>query len=668
MDVLHICFLVSANPSVLLKTEVLERSYQKIYRKLFSFLYSHPKVHISFAFNGRTLTWFEEKHPEYLQLLRELTARKQIEIIGGAFYSPALPLLFPMDRNGQIELMTSTLRRTIGKRPRGMSLFCSSWDPGLIPCLQSSTMEYAFLDSSLIPPEKLCCLPHLVSEQGKSIKILPLSENLKPEFSKDFSADSYFKNLRETALYMAKRGDFASAVPERVLALSLDIDLISELVSNDLLESFFEMARFEDEENGIKLSTPIEFLYKNPQVIPSYIPAGISSSVAVWAKNPYKKSGETGHFPSTVYDFLLSYPRCKALYNRMTYVGMLISQCRGDKIRKKVAREKLWTVQGGEAFVCSEDGLFAGNEIRQYAYKGLTEAEKTARQCAPFKDSITSYDYTGNGRPDYICSMQQYFAVISSTAGSIVEFDSMKSCINYTDNLHRLRVFDGVQDDYNRGFFVEHLFSQAEYEEYKQASPTGSGIFSQIEFEEVDFDSQRREVQLLAKAEYSALKLPVSLRKKYTLSSSGMSVQYILKNEGPLPLSGKLVVESNFGQTDFSSENAQSYHVEAISAGERKEFSPFDSEQLKDLSFLQVTDSVNDISFTFEPNENAECGCQDLMFNRPTAQGLAAAGRTLCAYLCWDINLSAGMEMEKTVVFTIITPKRRRSNSKKSKV
>ena len=41
--------------------------------------------------------------------------------------------LFPQDRTGQIELMTSEIRQRVGKRPRGMTVFNSIWDNNLIP-------------------------------------------------------------------------------------------------------------------------------------------------------------------------------------------------------------------------------------------------------------------------------------------------------------------------------------------------------------------------------------------------------------------------------------------------------------------------------------------------------------------------------------------------------
>ena len=73
-----------------------------------------------------------------------------------------------------------------------------------------------------------------------------------------------------------------------------------------------------------------------------------------------------------------------------------------DKIRKNTAREKLWEAQNGDGFICTSKGAFVSSTYRQQAYKKLTEAEKILRECEPFKESITSFDYTGDGIKDLI--------------------------------------------------------------------------------------------------------------------------------------------------------------------------------------------------------------------------------------------------------------------------
>ncbi len=55
-----------------------------------------------------------------------------------------------------------------------------------------------------------------------------------------------------------------------------------------------------------------------------------------------------------------------------------------------------------------------------------------------------------------------------------------------------------------------------------------------------------------------------------------------------------------------------------------------------------------------------------LYFRRPTAKSTApqVIVTTVVSSLVWDVDLAAGMEMEKTINFSIITPKKRSVKAK----
>ena len=175
-----------------------ERLYNSIYKPLLSFLYSHPKVLFSFNFSGPQLSFLNDVYPESIDILRELTSRHQVEVLGGGYYTPLFPLLFPVDRSGQIEKMTSLLRATVGKRPLGMSLFASVWDPSLVTVLQSCGMLYVHLESSLIPHSSSSGFyPVIVYEQGKSLRILPTQPTLLMEEGENYM--DWAERLKKTA-------------------------------------------------------------------------------------------------------------------------------------------------------------------------------------------------------------------------------------------------------------------------------------------------------------------------------------------------------------------------------------------------------------------------------------------------------------------------------------
>ncbi|MCR5725483.1 MAG: DUF1926 domain-containing protein [Treponema sp.] len=669
MNSFTICIALSVDSAYCLQNH--EDLYQSTLKKLVSFLYANPQCRIAMHFSGVLLDWLYKQHPEYIQILRELTVRKQIELLGGGYYDPVFPLLFSQDRSGQIELLTSCLTHAVGKRPRGMTLYGSVWDPSLIPGLQTCGMEYVLLNASLIAPGKRLFCPLLVSEQGKRLKVLPVFSELLPEaeMTQPENAAAYLSWLHDTSCAATgSRHDDEN----KLVTLQFGLSRFMQLVENGWITALYNACSLQAFD-GYEVRLPLEYLHKCEDIEPAYISAGLESDIAKWGMVPYEATENKSGFPVTIQDFLSIYPRNKALYNRVLYIATLIAQTHGDKVRRQAAREKLWEAQNGASLICNPDGVFASNLLRQNAYRSLTEAEKLLRECAglkttDFKESVLSYDYDGDGYNEYLCRMQQFTACISRRSGSVTEFDVMHNTGNYADNLKRIAQFDSVSDGYERGLFVDHLFTQEEYEEYKKKQPSGNGVFSAVLYKEAGFESSRHEVKLRASAEFSSLRLPVSLRKNYTANSNGFTLQYILKNEGPLPLKGVFVVESNFAQTDFSDAELNSYRVAVISQGQSCDLGVENVPgSLASCSYMQITDTAHDISFVYEPNENADAVCMPLVFHRPK-QGSAApqiAGTTFVASFCWNVELQAGMEMEKTVSFTVLVPKKRRGSKKK---
>lgn len=663
MKTLSVCFYVTAHSSVLSHSSDFESKYQGIYKNIVSFLCEESKNRLALFFPGELFSWIDREHPEFTQLLSKLSGRKQAEMLGGGYYNPVFPMIFPQDRVGQIELLTNTLRQATGRRPRGMVLFNSAWDGTLVPCFQSCGMEYAFLDSSLVPTDKRKFLPLIISEQGKSLAVLPVNREFIP--NPIVAPREYLRNLFDTVHYLTKDDEYNALTDERVVVIKIDEMQFAKLYDSKWLEKLF-LSAHENFADSVRITVPSEYLHRSVLRVPSYIPAGIQSDVAKWAKKSYEESSGSPNDRATIFDFLLTYQRNKALYNRMLYVSLLVNQCKGDKARKRIAREKLWIAQSGEAYVCDPDGVFANNAVRQYAYRNLTEVEKLVREASSlgngFRETVTSYDYNGDGLTEYICAMNKYNCCISLRGAQVSELNIMHTTGNYADSPSRIKKFDKVDDKYERGLFVDHLFTAEEFSDYRKGLPAGGGIFSQTVFRQSDFDNHRHEIKLVGEGAFSRMEIPVSLRKKFVANSDGFTVQYILKNEGFFDLKGVFVAESNYAQTDFSSARANSYTVEVISNDEKDRIDVCESPKfVKKVSYIQLTDSSNDSSFVYEPNELCDIVCMPLVFRRPSSLSTVpqVSGTAFVTSLCWNVELSAGIEIEKTIHFSIIVPKKK---------
>ncbi len=659
MGEVHICFVLKSSAIGLGNAESFESDYQNIYKPLGKFIYAHQSFRMAFAFNGVVLSFFHKKHPEFIDILQEMVARKQVEILGGGYYDPVFPLLFPMDRTGQIEKLSSEIRQTTKKRPRGIAICASIWESSLVSCFSTCGMEYALLDESVLPPEKSSFAPLFMSDKAKSLAIIPVWRTIKPNFLEPM----LFASELETAISAADANHDGGY--DRGVAFYLRHEDITAYLESGAFERMEEAVSAHE---GFTLSTPYRFLKASAKRAPVYVPSGMSSDVGQWAVKPYQSVKIDAHRPPTVYDFFQRYPQSKALYDRMLYMSLLVNQYHGDKMRKTAAREKLWEAQNGDGFICTAKGAFVGAAYRQKAYRTLNEVDKILREYEDVSESMLSCDYNGDGMTEYICRMQNYFACINLAGGAVLELDVMRGAGNFADNLVHIKEFEGYDDGYQRGLFTDHLFTAREFKNYLENRPAGTGIFSKLMYSEKKFNRQHRELELTVSALYRNAQ-KITLRKRYAVTSGGMTVQYILKNESAEPLNAKFAIESSFAQTNFNPDDFNAFKLEIAADGQRREIDTKTSSKtlnpdgmIRDVEVVQLTDTDNGVSFVFEPNEASGFSFIPIIFKRPeyASGNLVEAGMTFASALFWDVSLEAGREMEKTVNFSIFNEHKRR--------
>ncbi|MCR5613280.1 alpha-amylase/4-alpha-glucanotransferase domain-containing protein [Treponema sp.] len=658
MSIINLCLEFQTEISNFTDTSDYKSVYESYYKPIVSFLYAHPEFQFSFYFSGPEFDFIKQKNPEFIEIIKKLVNRKQVEILGGGYYTPVFPLLFPLDRTGQVELLSSSVRKSVGKRPRGIVLCASAWDPSLVTSFETCGMEYVQLDSSLIQKEKNLFLPIVMADRGKSIKILSVQSDFIP--AKDEEPEQFIQRIKKTIDKVAKT-DTENEKAERVAVIMLNRSNAKKFFDEKWANEFLNLIKTKYS-NNIKLSLPVNCARNSCAYVQSYIHAGISSDIAHWAYEPYKKSEVKDTSAVNIYDFMQTYKRSQALYNRMIFVSLLVNQCHGDKMRKKTAREYLWAAQTGDAYVCKSSGILVSSQERQNAYRKLTDAEKLVRECESFNESISSFDYNCDGFKEYVCRMDKFNACITLRGGSIFELDVIKKSGNYADNMSRCIPLDKCNDNYEKGLFIDHLFEPEEYENYIKGRACKNGVFSGNIYHETGFAPQKHEIKLETDSYFPSLDQTVLLKKKFIVSSSGIMVQYIIKNTSPIALKAKFVVESNFAQTCFKEDSFDSYKIEVVNNGQIEEKTPKNLEFMKNVDAFQLYDTDNNISFTFEPNEMANLVSYPIVFMRKKTDSsdLEPAGRTLSLSLAWDVDLACGMEMEKTINLTIISNKRKK--------
>jgi len=574
MSTINLCFQISINePQLLNDNEYdytdsfaeFDKQYECYLKKIINFLYLRPAIPFAIAFSGRIMEWISKNNKAFLVLLSEMASRKQIEIMGDAFYHTFLPALLPVDRVGQIELMTTRLRLYTGKRPRGMILPNNAWDASLITSLKTCFMEYLVVDSNFIPQDKTPFLPYIVQDQGKYIYVIGSQEELLTDcINNNCSPEEFLVKLSDAVK------DKCPDASRPIVYTSLTPKQMSSLIDSGWLENLDFVLQTPQFNSNFIWNLPTKYIKETQHFQRTYIPSGVYS-------NKDKKI-------FNLYDFFLQEPNTYILYAKMMYISKLVNQSRNDKNRKKTARELLWEAQNGVAYLPLVKKRICSNLIKQNAYHCLIQVEKTVREYANFFESVTSFDYDADGIKEYICQFEPFNAYIQARGGSIFEFDVLSVAHNYADNQQG-----------HTGLFLDYLMDFN--------NPQKNEIFTRQLYKEVSFDSKRHEIRLMATGCFGEMNQAVTLCKNYYITSNGIQIQYIIKNESPFLLKQIFSIESNILLTTTETDELK---TEVIS-GELKELQVEDGESYtgehKDVSLVRFSDK--ELSFVYELNENA---------------------------------------------------------------
>ncbi|HOZ71878.1 MAG TPA: DUF1926 domain-containing protein [Spirochaetales bacterium] len=517
-------------PEGLDETE-FERTYQSCYRPFLSTLNRFPEIQAALYYSGSLLKRFEARHPEYLMLLEEMSARRQIELIGGGFYAPILPLIPNSDRLGQIELMTTYLRKSFGKRPRGCWLPEYAWEPWLASTLQSSGMDYTFLlDRQFKEAEgrdDAALSPVVTEDQGRCLTVLPVR-------------DCSFSFGKPLGLVEAAE----AAGPSQLTVLMVAGERIRPLWEESGLESpdlYMErsLAWFRKNSLEAETTTPSRYL-KSKRVARKLYFGGSASERFMKASAPDGAEHGCGSLRRSI----IRYAASSALYSRMYYVHLLIGQLRGDKSRKKSAVEDLWKGQCGDAYWMAPTGGIDDPAIREAAYRSLLDAELTTRQKGAFVPGVVKADIDFDGVKEYIYQGNDLNAYLHPRGAVLVELDALKARRNLCD----LFSPEPEGDRARKACFVDRLYAAEPGPDAVLRPWAGDiGPFSSHPYEEVLADGNHATLCFAKDGVVSlgGAKRSIAVTKRYSFNKKVVRVAYSVQNRSDSDARFWLGVELN---------------------------------------------------------------------------------------------------------------------------
>ncbi|MDR1353297.1 MAG: DUF1926 domain-containing protein [Treponema sp.] len=387
-------------------------------------LNNYPHIQGTLHYSGVLLHWIERAHPEFFMLIGDLVSRKQVELVGGGFYEPMMPLISQQDKIGQIELLTDYLRKHFSKKPLGCWLPALAWEPDIVDAFSRCGMGYTFLSEEQFRRAGLggddLFAPCLTENQGKLLTVFPLlCVPPSTALSSAPSPGAFFAGIKPEGLFealeklaaagnaAAGEGRIAAVCSNGILGESLD----SQGAEKGISLFFEELSRCE---SFAGFTTPAKVL-KNCRV--------------------YKKAYFGTDSKSSVKRFLVEYPEANGIYAKSIFTHVLVNQLRGDKARKTAALEELWKAQGYDAFCRSWSGGFYRGDIRNAVYKSLLIAEKTARIKGVFIPSLMNFDFDFDGEDEYIFRNDHISVYIKKQGAAVFEFDFIPRSWNYLGTL-----------------------------------------------------------------------------------------------------------------------------------------------------------------------------------------------------------------------------------------
>ena len=517
-------------------SSLFELTYQSSWRPFLSSLYKFSNIRAVLFYSGTVLQWIEVNHPEFILLLEEMISRKQIELLGGGFFSPLMSVLEPTDKVGQIEMLTTYLRKTFGKRPSGGWLYEYAWDESAPQVFSNAGLSYSFLpakpliEAGLLNP---ATLPVLITEdQRKLLYLFPVLD-LEEEFEEPVPFEAALEEL--TARY-------AGAELYTLMVSGQSVPWMWNVSGIESPDVLFEKTFAWFQKNCLLIETMTAHDYAKLTQI-STPPVYLSSCASQRFCRDGTKRGAIGNRSTVQPDrvensqdvhninikqMILQNSFSRKLYDKMYYVDTMIALLRGDKARKKSAQEDLWRSQSGDSSWEGRLGGIRRPEVRMKAYQSLIEAEKTTRIHGVFVPGLILDDIDCDGKKEVLYHAADFNCYIHEKGASVFELDSFKTHQNLCS------VYTVGQELGPFNSFVDRICQSGDFT--KTSVDLSSSIFG---LEKIDKSVQK--VSFVR--DIPSLKL--SIRKSYLFQKHCVSVDYEIVNQGDNTLAFRLVTALN---------------------------------------------------------------------------------------------------------------------------
>jgi alpha-amylase len=470
---------------------VLEDSYEKAYHPFIEVLKKYPFMKISIHYSGILWDFFKEHHPEFLETLRELVKKDQLEMMTGGYYEPILAVIPDEDKVGQIRKLTQRIQEEMGVTPRGMWLAERVWEPHLAKYLVEAGVEYITVDDyhfrkSGLREEDLYGY-YLTEEDAKVVKVFPGSETLRyiiPFHPPEETID-YLARLRGTshAAIFADDGEKFGIWPYT----------FHSVYEEEWLERFFQLIGEQlDWVEPMFLGT---YAMTQKPLGRVYLPCASYMELDEWSL-PTEAMVEYGKVVEKLNEmpdgrqirkfikggfwrnFFAKYPESNDLHKRVLHLRKKIGNVKRTERGDQVLLNHLYRAECNDAYW---HGVFGGlylPHLRHALYQNLINAEdfydgKQHRGKAWIETEIS--DFNGDGEEEVFLKNSETVLFFSCRGASLLEMDCRAKGFNILETLTRR------EEGYHRKILESR-------ERMKEEAPQTKTIHEIFDLKESDLD------------------------------------------------------------------------------------------------------------------------------------------------------------------------------------
>jgi len=454
---------------------VIEQSYQDSYKPFLDVFADYTPLRISLHTSGSLIEWLERRHPEYLDRVAELVAAGRIEIVGGAFFEPILPMIPRRDRVGQIRSYTEWLEHRLGGKVRGMWIPERVWEQSLVSDLAAAGIQYTILDDFHFRNAGLTDRQlhgyFVTEDDGQVLAVFPGSERLRYVIP--------FADPQETIRHL---GQVAQDHPGSVVVFGDDGEKFgswpetkAHVYEHGWLRRFFD--KLVENQSWIKVTTLSDAIDNVPPTGKIYLPDSSYREMTEWALPPdqlvdYERvRHEMEHDPRWPVlsqfirggfwrNFKVKYPETDEMYSRMLMVSQRLNVAlqglppagkahvaNGSAVHEtdvellEAARIELYR---GQCNCSYWHGAFGGiylPHLRNAVYQHLIEAENLLDEATGRPDhwiEATAADFNFDARQEVMLANDQLALLLSPYRGGMLyELDVRSICHNLLATLAR---------------------------------------------------------------------------------------------------------------------------------------------------------------------------------------------------------------------------------------